>query len=155
MPTQKGEVAVFKGRAVTPGPDGLTPHEFGENERTHTLEFLVVLNIPELSRTLTSPLYFSPQAKPFSLERMRAMGWEGGLSKEDVTDLKGIDKNEVDVEIRIEEYEGKLRPKVQILSGGGTFHSSKPLSPAEFKAKLQASTGNAGGGAGKAEPPPF
>jgi hypothetical protein len=150
----KGETIVTKGRAVTPGPDGIAPHEFGENERTHTLEFLVMLNLPEFSRTATSPLYFSVAAKPFSLERMRALGWEGGPSKEDVTNLKGIDANEVDVQVRIEEYEGKLRPKVEIMAGAGTFHSSKPLSPAEFKAKLAASTGGGGGGT-PVERPPF
>lgn len=153
-PTQKGEVAVYKARAMPPGPDGYSPHQFGENERTKTLELLVRLNVPEMGRTVTTPLYFSGDAAPYSWERLRALGKED----DDITHLRGIDKNEVDIEVRVTDYEGKLQVKVQILTGGGNFNSSSPLDPKSFAAKLQALTGkgmNAGNGSGGAPPPPF
>ena len=153
VPTKAGEVLVVKARAVAPQADGYSPHQFGENEKTKTLELLIRMNAPALSRTFTTPLYFSTPAAPYSWERLRAMGKEG----DDITSLVGIDKNEVDLEIRGEDYEGKFQLKVQILSGGGNFNSSAPLNPKSFAAKLQATTGKGmgGGNSGKAPAPPF
>lgn len=67
------------------------------------------------------PLYlvFSDKSAPFSIERLRALGWEGN----DLRDLKGIDRNYVDVRIDYEDWvnpetkqtEAKLR--VDVLTG--------------------------------------
>lgn len=125
----------YKAKAATPDPTG-SPHEFGKSS-TGKPELLVHLFLPELNRTYVSPLYFSPDAAPYSEERLRALGCT------DVTTLAGIDSNEVDVEVKYEFYDGKWRIRCQILSGGGVFHTSNPMPGGgkEFAATIQATLG--------------
>lgn len=127
----------YKAKAATPDASG-APHEFGKSTSGKP-ELLVHLFVPDLQRTFVSPLYFSPDAAPYSEERLRALGCT------DITTLAGIDSNEVDVEVKYEFYDGKWRIRVQILSGGGVFHTSNPLPGGgkEFAALIQASTGRA------------
>lgn len=127
----------YKAKAATPDPTG-APHEFGMSKNDKP-ELLVHLFLPELQRTYVSPLYFSPDAAPYSEERLRALGCT------DITTLAGIDSNEVDVALEHQFYEGKWRTRVQILSGGGVFHSAKPMEGGgrEFAARVQALTGRA------------
>ena len=125
----------YKAKAATPEPNG-APHEFGKSS-TGKPELLVHLFLPELQRMYVSPLYFSPEAAPYSEERLRALGCT------DVSTLAGIDANEVDVELKYEFYDGKWRIRVQILSGGGVFHTSNPLPGGgkEFAALVQSTLG--------------
>jgi hypothetical protein len=151
IPSSPGEIAVFKAKALKPGLNG-APHEFGRRENGN-LELLVQLNITEIGLVRTTPLYFTPDAAPYSWERLRALG----MKSENIADLTGIDTNEVDVEASCTSFEGKTQVKWQILTGGGTFKTSNPISPAEFAALLQAGTGKGGstGAGGAPEPPPF
>jgi len=151
IPSSPGEIAVFKAKALKPGPNG-APHEYGRRPNGN-LELLVQLNIVEIGLVRTTPLYFSKDAEVYSWERLRALGMKG----DNIADLTGIDTNEVDVEARCESYEGKVNVKWQILTGGGTFKTANPISPAEFSALLRAQGGGGGGagGAGGVEPPPF
>jgi hypothetical protein len=150
IPSSPGEIAVFKAKALKPGSDG-APHQYGRRENGN-LELLVQLNITEIGLVRTTPLYFSKDAAPYSWERLRALGMKG----DNIADLSGIDENEVDVEAKCESYEGKTQVKWQILTGGGTFKTSNPISPAEFAALLKAGTGTGTGpNTGGAEPPPF
>ena len=147
----------YKAKAATPDPAG-APHEFGKSS-TGKPELLVHLFLPDLQRTYVSPLYFSPEAAPYSEERLRALGCT------DLSTLAGIDANEVDVEVKYEFYDGKWRIKVQILSGGGVFHTSNPMPGGgkEFAAVVQATLGRPGlspaptgnGSAPGAPKPPF
>ena len=147
----------YKAKAATPDPAG-APHEFGKSS-TGKPELLVHLFLPDLQRTYVSPLYFSPDAAPYSEERLRALGCT------DLSTLAGIDANEVDVEVKYEWYDGKWRIRVQILSGGGVFHTSNPMSGGgkEFAAVVQATLGrpalsgtpSANGSATGAPKPPF
>lgn len=73
------------------------------------------VNIPELERNFTTFLSFSDKAAPYSIERLRALGWTG----DDISDLRGIDQNDVDVQIKYEMFEGKEQMRVQIATGGG------------------------------------
>lgn len=61
--------------------------------------------------------YLSENALPYTVEAMTALGWSG----DDVTDLKGITANEVQIVVDSEEYEGRTRSKVQYVNklGGG------------------------------------
>jgi hypothetical protein len=152
----------YKAKAVPPDPSG-APHEFGKS-KNNTPELLVHLYVPDLQRTYVSPLYVSTDAAPYSEERLRALGCT------DLATLAGIDSNEVDVEIRHEQFEGKWRIRVQILSGGGVFHTSNPVPGGgkEFAALVHATlgrpsnlTGQAGAangaspGSGNGPKPPF
>lgn len=125
----------YKAKAATPDPTG-APHEFGKSTNGKP-ELLVHLFLPDLQRTYVSPLYFSPDAAPYSEERLRALGCT------DLSTLAGIDANEVDVEVKYEWYDGKWRIRVQILSGGGVFHTSNPMPGGgkEFAAVVQATLG--------------
>ena len=67
-------------------------------------------------------LAFAGKAGPFSIARLRACGWTGT----DVTCLSGIDRNEVDVEVKEEAFQGKMRTIVEIVSRP----SAKPLDDA-------------------------
>ena len=148
----------YKAKAATPDANG-APHEFGKS-KNGTPELLVHLYVPELGKTYVSPLYFSTDAMPYSEERLRALGCT------DIATLAGIDANEVDVELKHELYEGKWRTRVQVLSGGGVFHTSNPMQGGgkEFAATIQAMAGRpvnlsgqaVGGGGGNGAPkPPF
>jgi hypothetical protein len=147
----------YKAKAATPEAAGL-PHEFGRSKNGNP-ELLVHLFLPELQRTYVTVLYFSKEAAPYSEERLRALGCA------DLTTLAGIDANEVDVELRYEWYDGSWRTRVQILSGGGVFHTSSPMQGGgkEFAAIVAATLGRpanlAGGdavaGSNGAPKPPF
>jgi hypothetical protein len=150
----------YKAKAATPDPTG-APHEFGKSNNG-TPELLLHLFFPELQRTFVSPLYFSAAAAPYSEERLRALGCV------DLSTLAGVDSNEIDAEIRYEWYDGSWKMKVQILSGGGVFHTSNPVGGGgkEFAAIVAATLGrpanlaggevggiNGSGSSGKPKPP--
>lgn len=110
-----------------------------------TPEITLNVFIPELKRHATIVLYFSADAAKFSMERLRSMGWEGN----DIRNLRGISTRDIDVEITYEMFEGKMRPKVQIM-GGGTFETRNPAQNVdEWAARVQALMGGGpeGGGA--------
>lgn len=153
----------YKAKAAPPegGDKPHLPHEFGLSKQ-NTPELLVHLYVPDLQHTFVSPLYFSKEAAPYSEERLRALGCT------DLTTLAGIDSNEVDVEVKYDWYDGSWRMKVQIISGGGVFHTSNPVAGGgkEFAAIVAATLGrapnlaggdassaNGAGGAGAPKPP--
>ena len=147
----------YKARAAKPENTAGAPHEFGRSSNGNP-ELLVHLYLPALARTFVSPMYFSKDAAQYSEDRLRALGCT------DVTTLAGIDANEVDVELRHEFYDGRWRVRVQVLSGGGVFHTSNPMQGGgkEFAAVCQATLGrpiNLSGASpdanGAAPKPPF
>jgi len=115
---------------------------------------------------MTTFLYFSPGAAPYSYERLRAIGWKG-QGPEDIDNLDGIGEPEVDVRVTVpEQYkatDGTMKmgsSKLEILTGPGKVVLAKPLDSATFKARLKALGGAggtpvAGGSSGGAPPPPF
>lgn len=87
-------------------------------------------------------LYFSDKAKEFSIDKLKACGWDGVGAIE--PQIKG---NAVRAGIKYEEYEGKLRMKVDIFTGGGGFKFKGEMddgTKADFMKELRAM---AGGGA--------
>jgi hypothetical protein len=154
---QTGDIktGIYKARAIDPVKGGYIESAYGKS-KSGIPELLLRVDIPAIGRVLTTPLYFSAEAAPHSVSRLRACGWKG----EDLADLTGIDANEIDVDIsykawsQVDGGDGSLKLKVQILSGGGgAFGSSNPMSPREFAATVAALTGKgAGNGAPK---PPF
>lgn len=153
----------YKGKAVTPDPSGCAPHEFGTSKNGKP-ELLVHLYLPELQKEYVTVLYFSKEAGPYSEERLRALGCT------DLATLAGIDTNEVYVELKYEWFDGSWRTRVQILSGGGVFHTNAPMAGGgkEFAAIAAAtlgrqvnlgpsdgSVGGAGGTNGGTPKPPF
>lgn len=76
----------------------------------------------------TVPLSFHPNAQRYSIERLRACGWTGT----DIRVLDGIDKNEIDVEIFFDTWQGRQRLKVEIRTAGATFELRDTLKDAEL-----------------------
>jgi hypothetical protein len=99
-----------------------------------TLQLAIDLEVPELGRTLTAFLYFSEAATPFSIDRLRTLGWQG----DNIRDLKGIDANEVDVDVRTEVFEGQTRWRVEILTGPGRVTLTKSLDKDAFAERVAA-----------------
>ena len=100
-------------------------------------QIVLDLSIPSLERQVSTVLFFSDKAYTYSLERLRACGWTG----DDVTQLVGIDANEITVEITYEVYEGKERMKVNIATGGGRIKLETPMDAAAkrgFAARMKA-----------------
>lgn len=110
--------------------------EYGESANK-TPELLLRVHVPELQRELTVVLYFSESASPYSLERLRLCGWKGT----DLSDLTGVDENEIEIEVKYEDYQGAPKMKVGIRSGGGTFSTKTPVDKKAFAAKVAAIAG--------------
>lgn len=73
--------------------------------------------------------YFSDAAKEYTFKTLRTLGWE----TDDLTDLRGIDKNEVSVIVALEEYNGQENLKVKGVYPLGGAGVANPMSDAEAK----------------------
>lgn len=68
--------------------------------------------------SMTTVLSFGGEAQKYSVDRLFALGWDG----KDILKLDGIDRNEVDVEVFFDNFEGRARPRVEIRTQAmGTF----------------------------------
>ena len=128
--TTKIPAGYYKGRAVAGSEQfGVTPNG--------TDQLVLDVDLPSLGRRVSTILYFSTNAAPYSLEKLRACGWIG----DDVTDLKGIDANEITLEVKYETYDGKERMKTNISTGGGRITLDSPMDAATkrgFAARMRA-----------------
>ncbi len=92
---------------------------------------LLAFSTPPLEgRTLTTFLSFADKSMPYTLDRFVALGWTRGT---DDPKFPGISKNEVDVEIRYETYNGREQMRVEIWTGGGRPAMKAPMSPQEVR----------------------
>lgn len=144
------KVGIYKGRARKRS-DG-TWAQYGERENGN-LELILDVAINDVGvRSLA--LYINDKTLEFTVERLRALGWKG----DDISNLDGLGDNEVDIEVSIENYQGKDRNRYNIMTGGGRFTVQKPVDPKMFNAKFNALRGAMGSGGqagGGAPPPPF
>lgn len=128
---------IYKGRGIEGS------EQYGEKNGNLELIVDVVVQVPADDakpahpRQLSTAHYLTQAAAQYVYERLRALGWEGN----DIRDLRGISKNEVDIQVKTEDYQGKPVTKVEILSGGGRFKSATPVDKNVFAAKLAAITG--------------
>jgi hypothetical protein len=127
-----------KGRYKAKGILG--SQQYGLAGDKETPQIAVDLAFPDGS-SMTTFLFFSPGSAPYSFQRLTALGWKG-KGPQDLANLSGIDQNEVDVEVREDEYDGKVRLKAEILTGPGRVVIEKTVDPASFAARVAALTGN-------------
>lgn len=73
--------------------------------------------------------YFTDKTAERTLKVLRKMGW----STDDLTDLTGIDANEVQLRIKEEEYQGKMQMKVDIFANDGPVLKNQ-MSPEQARA---------------------
>lgn len=80
--------------------------------------------------------YFTDKTQESTIRTLRTCGWNG----DDLTDLSGIDANDVHLVIENEEYEGKWRPRVRWVNpvGGLALRSAmEPNKARAFAAKMR------------------
>ncbi len=106
--------------------------QFGKSS-TGNDQVAVTLALSETGQRVTAFLSFSEKAKPYSMERLYALGWTPGSDES----LPGIDRNEVDVDITHEMYNGKEQMKVNIVTVGGGISEENRFAPKEKKSFLQ------------------
>ncbi len=141
------KTGIFRGKAV------LESVQYGDTSNGHpqiAINMRMRVDDKGEMQDATTFLIFSQESAPYSFERLRRLGWEGS----DLTNLKGIDKNEVDVRVWQDTYDGKPQIKCEI-GTGGTVTLSKPTSKEAFAAKVAAITGAPVGGGGAQPKAPF
>lgn len=77
--------------------------------------------------------YFTDKTFDSTIRALRTMGWTGF----DLSDLQGLDANEVEIVVEHEEYpagSGKLYPRVRWVNRPGAGGMKKPMSPEEKRA---------------------
>lgn len=107
MSTQRILPGNYRGRAV-PGSE-----QYGTT--TNGNDQIVIDLSLETGEKVSTFLVFSDKSAPFSIERLRALGWKGN----DLSNLEGVGDNDADIEIKYEIYNGQEKMKVQVLTGGG------------------------------------
>ena len=130
--------------------------EFGENKDGTNVEAVIQMQLIDRAdggTPLEGPvsvsvcLYFTEKAKPFSVEKLKAIGWQGG-------DLEFARcPNEVTISVRYEEYplgSGDQRMKCDIFTGEGRI-KARPLAPEKKRAFAAALAAGMGGPAPKGQ----
>ena len=144
--SEKIPAGTYKGRGVAGSAQlGMT--------RNGGDQVAIDVEIPSLGRTFTTFLFFSDAAKPFSIDRLRALGWD---ESSDDPSFPGIDRNEVDVVVKYETYQGEEKLKVEILTGGGKVTLKDTMTDGQkrsFMASLKTAAKQAGGAPAAAASP--
>ncbi len=96
-------------------------------------------------QTVTAFMNFSEAARPYSEERLVALGWGGPGTAID----EALLINEVDVDISYRMYEGKEQVDVNIVTGGGKVKMKTTMEDAAKKAFLARLSGVAAAPAAK------
>jgi len=139
------QAGTYRARAVAGS------EQYGQTSKGND-QIVIDLELIDIGERVSTFLVFSDAAAKYSLERLRALGW----SSNDLSDLSGIDANEVDVEVKYEEYQGEQKMKVQIRTGNGVKlkdqldDKAKKAFAAKYKS-LAATTPAPGGVAPKAD----
>lgn len=122
------EAGTYRGRAIA-GSEQYGTTSNGNDQIVIDLEL-------DTGERVSTFLVFSQKAAKYSMDRLRALGWTGT----DLTNLAGIDTNEVQVEVRYEEYNGEEKMKVEIRTGSGVVLKDKMDDNAKkaFGAKFKA-----------------
>lgn len=108
MGDQKIAAGTYRGRGIAGS------EQYGSTSNGND-QIVIDLDLPDIGEQVSTFLVFSDKAAPYAIQRLRALGWQGS----DLSNLDGIDANEVDVEIRYEMYKGEEKMKVEIRTGGG------------------------------------
>lgn len=142
-----------KGRYKAKGILG--SQQYGLAGDKETPQIAIDLAFPDGS-SMTTFLFFSVAAAPYSFQRLTALGWKG-KGPQDLANLAGIDTNEVDVEVSEKTYDDKIQLRAEILTGPGRVVIEKTVDPASFAARVAALTGNTSSTTAPSGPvkPPF
>ncbi len=95
--------------------------QFGQNEKTGTDQIVINFELLDIGEQVSVFLYFTDKAAPHSMKRLRAAGWTGA----DPSDLVGLGSCECEVKVFYEDYQGELKMKTEIVSGGTVVLANK------------------------------
>lgn len=104
------QAGMYKGRGV----EGSV--QYGTTKNGHD-QIVLDLQLSGTNEVVSTFLIFSEAAAPYSMKRLRALGWKG-RTPDDLANIKGISSEEVDVSVYFEEHNGKQQMKVDIVTGG-------------------------------------
>lgn len=92
---------------------------------TGTEQVAVVFRVPteEGDQTITWFGFCTDKTWHHTVRSLRACGWQG----DDITDLTGIDANDVDLVIEHEEYDGKMQARVRFVNEVGAAPNITPM----------------------------
>lgn len=123
MSERRYQAGFYKARGI----EGSEQHGYAANGGEQIAVDLDVQISDQETARLATVLSFSGNAIQYSIERLKALGWDGS------NELRGIGRNEVDVEIKYEIPPGKNAEvmKVEIKTNGGRFAFKKPMSDME------------------------
>jgi hypothetical protein len=114
----------YRALAVT-GSDLYGHTQSGDEKMSVELELL------DIGERVTVYLYFSEKAKPYAVEKLKAMGWDGSDS------MESVGSKECTVRVKYEDYQGKQQMKADVVTGGaGMGEQMKPSAKSAFLAKL-------------------
>lgn len=141
----------FKARAIA----GTEQFGFAGQADTPQIGINMEIQGPLGPFVMTTILFCSPEAWPYSAQRLQMLGWKG-KSASDLANLTGLTE-EVEVDVTKENYQGKLTWRCQISTGPGAIVFSKTTDRASFASRVAMLVGNtgAGGGAPQGDLPPF
>lgn len=105
---------------------------YGRTSQGHTqiAVAFAILDGEHAGRTLTWFGHFTEKTVDRTLDSLRHCGWDG----DDPSDLTGLDRNEVQLVIDDEEYNGQTRTKIQFVNRLGGLALKDQLSPDEVRA---------------------
>lgn len=119
---------------------------------------LVVTSGEHQGKRMTWFGFFTEKTTERTLESLRHLGWQG----DDLSDLTGIDRNDITFVVEAEEYKGEMKPKVRWINAPGGMALKAPMGPEAakaFAAKMKGAvvaqrqkSGTAAGGAGASAP---
>lgn len=142
MSERKYQAGFYKGRGVA----GSEQHGYSRDGGGQiSIDVDVQISDQEVAR-LTTILAFAGKGGPISIDRLKALGWDGS------NELRGIDTLEPDVEIKYEIPPGKTEEVMRVeikTAGGGRFTFKKPMSEPEkrgFMANLSKQASQLGNG---------
>ncbi len=82
----------------------------------------IVLELLDLRRQVTTLLAFGGNGMGPSIERLKALGWDGNPAG-----LAGIGTHEVQCEIKYEDWQGKISMRAEIKTRDGKFSFKAPM----------------------------
>lgn len=111
-----------------------------EHAKTGTEEIRVLFQVTDEGEFnghhITWRGYFSEQTAERTIESLRYLGWSG----DDVTNIQGLDANEVQIVVEHEEYQGKTQVKIAWVNRLASVYVGQPMSDAKkmaFKDRMK------------------
>ena len=109
--------------------------QFGQSSKGN--DQIAIDLLLDAGQTVTAFLNFSEAARPYSEERLQALGWAGPGNELDEAELT----REVDVDISYRDYQGKQQMDVNIVGAGGRVKLKSTMDASQKSAFLARLTG--------------